>query len=271
MQNINYDMDKFRTCFTILVLLIITQSCEKQQITAELGYTQQKADSLTLLITLKNNSNKPFFLICKANDLEFDYNNTILIDYNDPLEKQFENSKKEAKNFIYNNNELSSLKDTILITLPTIKERYQVNHKGKKIDIFEKIYKLRESYYILKRNSYVPPPPNRCDMPNIFYTDMDVYNLIKSNNIDDDETIFYQQTIILQPHEAKTFFVDLSYLLLQKATYRFVFDFTTDDNTFEKQGEELKRLGFNRFKGRIMSDTLDIISNGKTLDLAVSG
>ena len=264
-------MDKFLTCFTILVLLIITQSCDKQQITAELDYTQQKADSLTLLITLKNNSNKPFFLICKANDLEFDYNNAVLIDYNDPLEKQFENSKKDAKKFIYNNNEQSSMKDTILITLPMIRERYQVNHKGKKVDVFEKIYKLRESYYTLKRNSYVPTPPNMLDMPNIFYTDVDVYNLIKLKNIDDDETMFYQQAIILQPHETKTFFVDLSYLLLQKATYRFVFDFTTDDDIFEKQGEELKKVGFNRFKGKIMSDTLDIISDGKTLDLMISG
>lgn len=46
----------------------------------------------------------------------------------------------------------------------------------------------------------------------------------------------------------------------QKATYLLSFDFTTNDSIFIEEGEILQNLGFNRYKGNITSNVIEIKS-----------
>lgn len=103
-------------------------------------------------------------------------------------------------------------------------------------------------------------PPSVDDIAEYFYTDIDVFNLARQENINDQETIFYENVIILKPNQIKTFSINASYLLWQKATYLLSFDFTTNDSIFIEEGEILQNLGFNRYKGNITSNVIEIKS-----------
>lgn len=251
-------------CYFLLsiLFLLLLHSCnsEKPRITAELKYSFPKEDSLQISVILQNKSNDSLFIIGRVSEIDFNEENSILENYSGSPEEQFKMLKEDAQDYINKNNEQSNLKDTIWLSLPKVKKRYQVNHKNEGVDVFDKLSNLEEAYYIFKRNSYVPPPPNGSDGTKIFYTDVDVYNLVISENINVDETYFFEEVVLLNPNERKTFFIDMSYLLLQKATYRLVFDFKTDDEIFFKEGVILENKGFKRFKGHILSNEIEIKS-----------
>lgn len=251
-------VNKISTSFLIIAILVITQSCEKPVITAKLDYVFPKKDSLIVLVNLQNQSNEALFLVCKVNQIEIQLDNSIQVNYHNSVDEEFKYLKNKSQDFIEVNNEHSSLKDTFYITLPTINKQFQKNHLGNKVDIYDRINNLEEAYYILNRNKLAPEPPK--DITKHFYTDIDVYNLVKQKNINDKETSFYQEVIILKPNEMKTFSINASYLLLQKATYLLSFDFKTNDTIFIEEAEILQGLGFKRFKGHIMSNMIEVKS-----------
>lgn len=253
-------LNKIYNPFLIIAILVTIQSCEEPRITADLSYATPKEDSLVILVNLQNHSNKPLFLVCKANQIEIEIDNTILVNYNVSAEEEFENLKNEARIFIEANNERSSVKDTFYLTLPKVNKQFQENHLEDKVDIYDRIGNLEEAYYVLRRNKLAPDPPNVNDIAEYFYTDIDVYNLVRQENINDQETIFYEEVVILKPNQIKTFSINASYLLLQKATYLLSFDFKTNDTIFIEEGKILEKLGFKRFKGNITSNEIEIKS-----------
>lgn len=251
---------KIHISFFIIAILVILQNCEKHQITVELDYANPKEDSLLILVNLQNHSDQPLFLVCKANQIEIKSDNSILVDYHGSAEEEFNYLKNKSRAFVEVNNNRSSVKDTFYLTLPKLNIQFQENHLGDKVDVYERINSLEEAYYILRRNKLVPDPPKVNDIDKYFYTDKDVYNLVRQENIEDQETIFFEDIVILKPNQIKTFSINASYLLLQKATYFFSFDFKTNDTIFSKEAEILQKKGFKRFKGHIKSNIIEIKS-----------
>jgi hypothetical protein len=152
----------------------------------------------------------------------------------------------------------SSVKDTIKLVIPTTKERFQVDYKGVEIDIFSIISNLQEVYSNRKVNFTVPIPP----ADSLLFLDSELYKLMQNKNISVKEGYcsYCAQTIILQPYENKYFKIDLGYLLLRKATYKILYDCKTDNNYLKEETEFLNSLGFQRFKGRIISNAIFIFS-----------
>jgi len=251
---------KIHASFFIIAILVIVQSCERPLITVELNYAIPQEDSLIILVNLQNHSDQPLFLVCKVNQIEIKSYNSIQVDYHGSVEEEFNYLKNKSRAFVEMNNERSSVKDTFYLTLPKVNLQFQENHLGDKVDVYERINSLEKAYYILRRNKLVPDPPNVNDIAEYFYTDKDVYNLVKQFNINDQETIFYEEVVILKPNQIKTFTINASYLLLQKATYIFSFDFETNDTIFSKEAESLQKIGFKRFKGHITSNVIEIKS-----------
>lgn len=236
------------------------QSCEKPKITVELNYATPREDSLVILVNLKNNSNKPLFLICKANQIEVEQKSSILENYHGTTEEEFEHLQNKSQAFIDRNNERNNIKDTFYLTLPKINKQFQESYLGDKVDIYDRINNLEEAYYVLRRNKLAPNPPNVNDIVEYFYTDTDIYNLVRQENIDVSQTFFYEEVVILKPNQIKSFSINASYLLLQKATYFLYFDFKTNDTIFSAESKVLQELGFKRFKGHIMSNIIEIKS-----------
>lgn len=253
-------INKICTSFLIIAILVIIQSCEKPIITAKLNYVFPKEDSLIVWVKLQNHSDKPLFLVCKANQIETESDNLIQVNYQGSVEEEFKYLKNKSRNFIEVNDRHSSIKDTFYLTLPKINKQFQKNQFGNKVDIYDRIKNLEEAYYVLRRNKLAPEPPNVNDIAKYFYTDIDVYNLIRQKNIDDQQTIFYEELVILKPNQIKTFSINASYLLLQKATYILSFDFKTNDTIFTEEAKMLQKLGFKRFKGHIVSNIIEVQS-----------
>lgn len=258
-------INKICTSFLIIAILVTIQSCEKPRITAELDFVTPKADSLVILVSLQNHSNIPLLLVCKANQIVIEVDNAILVNYNGSAEEEFENLKNEARGFIEANNERSNVKDTFYLTLPKVNKQFQENHLGDKVDIYDRIDKLENAYYVLRRDKLAPDPPDLDKIAKYFYTDIEVYNLIQRENIKEQKTIFYEEVVILKPNQIKTFSINASYLLLQKATYLLSFDFKTNDTIFIEEGKTLQKLGFKRFKGHITSNVIEIKSEKKVI------
>lgn len=252
--------------FFIIAILVIMQSCEKPGITVELNYATPREDSLVILVNFKNHSYKPLFLICKANQIEVEQEISILENYHGTAEEEFEYLQNKSQAFIDMNNERSNMKDTFYLTLPKVNKQFQENYLGDKVDIYDRINNLEEAYYVLRRTKLAPEPPNVNDIAEYFYTDIDVYNLVRQKNIDDHQTFFYEEVVILKPNQIKTFSINASYLLLQKATYLLSFDFKTNDTIFSTESKVLQELGFKRYKGHIMSNIIEVKSVGNAFD-----
>lgn len=253
-------LNKIYSSFLIIAILFIISSCGKPKITVELKYIMPKADSLVILVNLKSHSAKPLFFVCKANQIDIEPNNSILINYHCSAEEEFEHLRERSKTFIEANNKNSNVKDTFTITLPRVNKQFQKNHLGEKINLYDRINKLEEAYYVLRRNKLAPDLPNVNDIAEYFYTDIDVYNLVRQENINDQETIFYEEIVILNPNQTKTFSINASYLLLQKAFYRISFDFKTNDTIFAEESKTLEKMGYKRFKGHITSNEIEVKS-----------
>ena len=150
------------------MLLLHSCNSEKPRITAELKYSFPKEDSLQISVILQNKSKDSLFIIGRVSEIDFNEENSILENYSGSPEEQFKMLKEDAQDYINKNNEQSNLKDTIRLSLPKVKKRYQVNHKNEGVDVFDKLSNLEEAYYIFKRNSYVTPPLNGSDGTKIF-------------------------------------------------------------------------------------------------------
>ena len=223
-----------------------------QRISADLQKTYQDKDSLIITLTLKNETSKPVFLICNIDELNF--NDFI------PISENYGSFRADVKARKKNQSveRKGSVKDTIKLVIPTTKERFIVDHKGVELDIFSVISNLQEIYSNKKVSFTVPAPPT----DSVLFLDSELYKLIQNKNISVKEGYcsFCVQTIILQPYEEKDFKIDLGYLLLRKATYKILYDCKTDNNYLKKETKFLKSLGFQRFKGRIISNAIYIFS-----------
>jgi ferredoxin-like protein FixX len=196
-------------------------------------------------------------LVCGVDVLTF-YDFIPIRESYDNLKEEIENKKKQTID------KKGDIKDSLRLRLPVTKDRFQINHEGERIDIFEIINSLEEVYSRLNMDSgqHVPPPPSDREYLERVYVDMDLYRLLKKENIEVEEEgcLFCGQTIIFEPGETKRFRLDLSYLLLRRATYQIVFDCKTDNKLFRKETKFLKQLGFHRFKGRITSNVINVVS-----------
>ena len=209
-----------------------------------------------LIKPLKNEINKPLYLVCGVDVLNYD-------DYI-PVRANYGSFKEEVearkKNQIIDEN--GDVRDTIKLIIPTTKERFQVNHKGEKIDVFKTLSNLQEVFNNRQMSFTVPIPPDDSVLIKGNYVDVDLHKLLQRENIVIEETdcSFCGQTVILEPYGKKSFSIDLSYLLLRKATYQIIFDFRADNKLFKKETSFLKHLGFHRFKGQITSNSLNVVS-----------
>lgn len=66
-----------------------------------------------------------------------------------------------------------------------MKKQFQEKHLNDEVDIYERLDKLEKAYYVLRRNKLVPDPPSVDDIAEYFYTDIDVFNLVRQENIND--------------------------------------------------------------------------------------
>lgn len=85
--------------FLIIAILVTIQNCEKPRISAKLNFASPKADSLVVLVNLENHSNKPLFLVCKANQIEIETDNSILANYHGTPEEAFERLRHKSLQF----------------------------------------------------------------------------------------------------------------------------------------------------------------------------
>jgi len=227
-----------------------------QGISADLRMTYQDEDSLVVTLIIKNETSKPIYLVCGINNLSFDDYIPIRVNYGS-FESEVETRKMNQFVGIKGN-----VRDTIRLLIPTTKERFQVDYKGTNIDVFRTLSDLREIYYNKKMSLTVPIPPDDSVLAKQSFLDIDLYNLIQRESIaiDNGYCSFCEQTVVFEPNETKSFSFDLGYLLLRKATYQIRFDCKTDNGLFKKETSFLKCLGFHRFKGRITSNSLSIVS-----------
>lgn len=237
-------------------LILFTHSLMGQEIRADLQKAYQDKDSLVVALTLKNLTNKPVYIVCGVNVLTFeDY-------YPDKINYGSFSAEIEARKKNQSVDRNGDIRDTINLVIPTTKERFQVAYnKSEKIDVFKTLSALQEVFNNKKMSSTVPIPPDDSVLVKSNYLDIDLYNLLQNENVTIDEgNFFYGQTVILGPKENKSFSIDLGYLLLRKATYQIRFDYKTDNGLFKKETSFLKCLGFQRFKGRITSNSLSVVS-----------
>lgn len=250
-------MFEARIWFMIFANLVFClNSLMGQKIRADLKKTYQDKDSLVVTITLKNEVNKPVYLVCGVDGLTFkDY-------YPDKINYGNYRAEIEAIKEDQSFEKSGDIRDTLKIAVPITKERFQLNHERKEIDIFEIVSTLQE-VFINKKMSFIPPtPPDSAALISFNYLDADLYKLLQRENISVEENycLFCAQTILFEPNERKSFNVDLSYLLLRRATYQIVFDYKTDNELFKKDIRFLKKFGFHRFKGEIISNVISIVS-----------
>jgi len=226
-----------------------------QEISTDLQKAYQDKDSLICTLTLKNETNKPVYIVCGIDVLGFeDY-------YPDRINFGSFSSEIEYRKKNQSIDRTGDIRDTIKLVIPTTRERFQVDYKGEKIDVFKTLNTLQEVFNNKKISSIVPVPPDDSMWVKDNYLDIDLYSLLQKEDIDIDENDFFcRQTIILEPNEKKSFNIDLSYLLLRRATYQIKFDCKTDNGLFKKETRFLKRLGFHRFNGRISSNCLSVVS-----------
>ncbi len=245
-------------CTSILLSLLSVSIIMAQEIKATLGYSI-KHKSLVVSIKLENKSDHPLFLVCPANDLILKDYVPLMVNYAFYSESQ-KTMRPDAKAFIRSVKIQSTVMDTISLYLPITHERFQVNSENDTImDIFERLDKLEMAYQSVTTNNDIPVPPN--DLLQSCCIDDDLYNLLQISSTGDmaNDCMICGQVVLLNPNEEKVFRIDLSYLLLQKATYKILFDFTTNRN-IKKETKFLKALGYNRFKGRITSNFIYIVS-----------
>lgn len=223
-----------------------------QEVKAVLQNTFISEDSLTITLFLKNTSSKSIYLVCPADVLIFDDYMPDRVNYGDFR------SETQTKTIV----KQGCVKDTIELVIPITEERFQEDFKGNEIDVFKTLTNLQNVSNNKKASVAVPLPPDDSTYFLNDFLDLDLYELIQEIGIvyDKDNSSFFEQTIILKPNEEKSFDIDLSYLLLRKATYKIFFDYKTDNKLFKKETEFLKQYGFFRYKGRIVSNVISIVS-----------
>ncbi|MDD2797219.1 MAG: hypothetical protein PHV20_01360 [Bacteroidales bacterium] len=250
MLNFNiFIMFNFRIItFLFLNLIFIENSITGQEISANLQLTYQDKDSLLAILSLKNETAKKLYLVCKIDEIGFDDWLPIQAQYANCCDSDDTNKKNHS--FI----KKGDVRDHIRLTLPDIKKRYQLNHTGEKIDIFEVVEHLMRlgGYYKLSNT----------DSDSSRYFDVNLYRLIKKEHvlIDPENDFFIKHTVILAPNEKKIFYFNLDYLLLRRATYQLLIDYKTNNKLFKEETKFLDQLGYHRFKGRITSNVIQVVS-----------
>ncbi len=240
----------------IIFMLSFAGNIMGQEIKAELQNVHQDEDSLIITLTLQNATKKPVYLIGLINSLKFEDYIPNRVNYGSFNEEM---KARKNKEFISRNGNVG---DTIMLIIPTTSERFQLGAKGERINVFKTLDKLQEVYHNRKMSTTVPlPPVDDISSVNNFL-DADLYELLSKGNMlsKESNSSFYEQIITLQPKEKKSISIDLGYLLLRKATYRILFDYKAENRLSKKETRFIKSNGFHKFKGRVTSNIIDIIS-----------
>lgn len=231
---------------------------KSQDIIATLDYSILKNERLVVSLMMTNKSARPYFIIGNFKYLE-------LYDYIQPhvnytsLDKWFEYRKMDAISFLKERDEESHIDDIYTIELPITRNRFQMSHNSNEMDVFEIISNLMNASIInlddcMFNDTYINEQEE--------FSDDFLFELSKElNPIKDYEIInLYKQAVVFHPYETKTIFIDLSYLLKQKATYLLSFNYKSNDNQFKKERKVLQKMGFRYFKGEISSNIIEIKS-----------
>lgn len=231
---------------------------KSQDIIAILDYSILKNESLIISLKMINRSTQSYFIIGNFKYLELDDYIQTHVNYGSS-DKWIECRKMNAINFLKERDEESHIDDIYTLELPITRNRFQVSHNGNELDVFEIITNLMNSTII--------------NFDNCMFNDIDIneqeefsddflFELSKQlNPIKDYEIInLYKQAVVFHPYEIKTIFIDLSYLLKQKATYLLSFNYKVNDNQFKKERKVLQKMGFKHFKGVISSNIIEIKS-----------
>lgn len=229
-----------------------------QDITAVTDVAYIDNDSLVVSVTLKNKTAIPFYLVGIVDDLLFE--NYVPIEENYGSFKASVEARKKDTRADFD----GDVRDTIMLEIPTTRKQFQTGYGARKIDVFERITRWKEVYSNRKLADVVPTPPDSMQVLQMAFLDMDLLELMRNekHKYNYDTCLFCGQTIVLYPNEVKKINIDLSYLLVGKATYIMSFYYKTAGNLFEKETNFLKRLGFRRYKGIIRSNTITITSHG---------
>jgi hypothetical protein len=250
-------MIQMRILFIVFLSLVFLQSnLTGQKVSAILEPVKCNKDSLTIAVTLKNETDKAVFIVCGVDVLSFKDFVPVRINFGS-FEEEVNTRNREGIE-----EKEGNIQDTITFVLPLTEERYQKNFAGEKLDVFEIFSNMEQEYYEKNIDCIsILTPPDEETLIQQQYLDIDFYHIVKKQNNRDKECLFCSQIVILKPHQEKRFEIDLSYLLLRKATYQFIFNYKSDNKLFYKDTEFLKKSGFSRFKGRITSNTIYIRVN----------
>ncbi len=240
----------------IICVLLLSYSAMAQVVEVKLQNTYQGKDSLNIKLTIRNTSEKPIILIGAVRHLEFE-------DYIPAIGCGDKQEYLKRTNIIERKGDI---KDTITLTIPVTEVRFQKDFKGEKRDVFNLISHLEKSYYDIRKGNKIPVPPknkNYFAEPSI---DTNLCNLLFTNRrfIEEKNYFFKEYLIALNPKESRSFNIDLSYLLLQKSTYKLKFNYEfcnhKDYKLFKDKIEFFKKQGFLVFKGQVTSNIIYISS-----------
>lgn len=244
----------------LFLTILMATNLKSQNVIATLDYSILKNERLIISLIITNKSPQRYYIIGNFKYLELDDYIRPHVNYGS-FEKWVRYEKTNAINFLKKREKESHIDDIYTINLPITKERFQMTHNCNEMDIFEIISNLMNAYSIINFDS--------CEFDNRYKTEQEefsdnfLFELSKQLNPRKDYELinFYKQAITLQPYETKTIFIDLSYLLQQKATYLLSFNYKSNDNWFKKERQILQKMGFKHFKGEITSNIIEIKSS----------
>lgn len=245
---------RFFISFCLITILVIS-NLFGQGFNAKIQLSEQMDDSLTIKVTLKNETCHYYFLVCDLNNINF-------VDYV-PISVNYGSFKAEVE--ARKKNQISerdgTIKDTIKIVIPITTDRYQFDFNGNKLDVYDILTELQEHNHNRNISMEIPKPPDGI-LTEEDFIDSGLFEMIAREKIDlhEEDCLFCSETIIFSPYEEKSFHIDLRYLLMRKATYQLQFNYKSDNKLFKKETEFLRKLGYIRFKGLIISNIFYIVS-----------